>query len=140
MKAASLSLSKQHGFSLIEVLISLVIFSVVLLGSSQTMGYVLKSQATMQLQAKVINELQIRLENVDYESRSEENADTGICSFIKTSSFNVAEKLYYINCYEVEIKKDEKVLNTRPVLTASSTDAQCLINGTPNANCFILGI
>ena len=136
MKNENSSLSKQQGFSLLEVLIALAISSIVVLGSSKVMGHMLKTQAEMNLQSLVIETLQLRLQTADNDE------DKDICEAIDLSDFSIATHTFQLGCAKVEIKKDGKLLTARPVLAADTnkTAAQrCAAAGNSTGSCFVLG-
>lgn len=138
MKKVQLSSSKQLGFNLLEVLVALALFSIVALGSSKVLAYMMKSQADMHRQSIVLDTLQLRLQNISDE------VDKEICESIDLQSFAIAETNYYVGCFEVEIKKDSTVLAKRPVLAATDISAEkateCFQNNQPSDSCFVLGI
>lgn len=115
MKVQKSSFAKQQGFTLIESLVALVLFSIIVLGSSAAIKQMFSSQRDMNLSFIVINELQKRLQQA--QDKSDVN---DICNRINTTSFNINTDLtYYISCKASSIPVGSVDIQW-PVLAASS--------------------
>lgn len=135
MNLPTLPLCKQNGFSLLESLIALAIFSIIVLGSSVAVSRMLSMQNEMNVDFVLINMMQTKLQN----SLNSSSAN-GVCNSIDLNSFIFAGKRYYMACAYEEIN----IENTKvkwPVLAVSDqqNQAQSCANGTPNATCYVVG-
>ena len=114
MKSSISSFYNQKGFSLLEVLIALVIFSIVILGTSQVMNHMLKSQKEINIQSIILGQLQARIQGAVEHSQSND-----VCSSINQEAFEVNGEEYFVACGVNEIVTDNYVIEW-PVLAASS--------------------
>ena len=115
MKLQKSSFAKQQGFTLIESLVALVLFAIIVLGSSAAIKHMLNSQRDMNVSFVVINELQKRLQ------LAQDKSDiSNICNRINTTSFSINTDLtYYISCKASSIPVGSIDVQW-PVLAASS--------------------
>lgn len=114
MKNSSSNFYNQQGFSLLEILVALVIFSIVVLGTGKIMNYILKTQKNIHVQSIVLDQLQARIQGV-----FESNVSADVCDSINQSSFEVDGKEYHIGCGVNEIVVGSYVIEW-PVLAASA--------------------
>lgn len=142
MKQQPLKWSKpiEQGFTLLEALVGLIMFSIILLGSGMVMNYMLKSQKDMQVNAIVIDQMQARVQGAV--GAPSTGASAGICSSIDKSAFMAASKTFYIGCATETIPVNSSTIYW-PVLAASSVSQEaankCADGSALTADCYIVG-
>lgn len=125
---------KQGGFTLIESLVALLIFSIIILGSGVALGRMLNVQKDMHVNFVITNLMQTRLQNALTNT-------SDVCSTIDQTQFSFAEKTYYLACATEEITVDNATIPW-PVLAASATNlttAQSCATGASHADCYVVG-
>ncbi len=137
MKSSISNFYNQKGFSLLEILIALVIFSIVVLGTSQIMNYILKSQKEISIQSIILDQLQARIQSV-----FEYKVSGDVCNSINQEEFEVNGKTYYIGCDVNKIVTDGYVTEW-PVLAASLTGKEaaelCATSKKLTDDCYMVG-
>ncbi len=137
MKSSISSFYNQKGFSLLEVLIALVIFSIVILGTSQVMNHMLKSQKEINIQSIILGQLQARIQGAVEHSQSND-----VCSSINQEAFEVNGEEYFVACGVNEIVTGNYVIEW-PVLAASSKGEEaaelCAILKELTDDCYMVG-
>ena len=137
MKSSISSFYNQKGFSLLEVLIAVVIFSIVILGTSQVMNHMLKSQKEINIQSIILGQLQARIQGAVEHSQSND-----VCSSINQEAFEVNGEEYFVACGVNEIVTGNYVIEG-PVLAASSKGEEaaelCAILKELTDDCYMLG-
>lgn len=136
MKARRSLYCKQHGATLIEVLVALILFSIIIVGSGTLLTQMLRTQKQMQVQSVIINLMQTRLQDALGSPGS-----TNVCTAIAKTTFSLDSKTFYIGCATETIIKDT-VSTTWPVLAASTVsqdDANACANGTLTNTCYVVG-
>lgn len=115
MKVQKSLFAKQQGFTLIESLVALILFSIIVIGSSGAIKYMLNTQRDMNLSHVVINELQKRLQ------QAQDKSDiSNICNRVNTTAFSINTDLtYYISCKPSSLPVGGVNIEW-PVLAASS--------------------
>lgn len=139
MKMHKSKLTKQNGFTLIESLVSLVIFSITVLGSGLTISRMINVQKDMNIDYIVINEMQNKLQIAMQASNS--HAPTTLCSSPSlTSNIVVAAQTFYVSCGTEKIQVDTATIEW-PILAASTnqTTANACAQGNSSESCFIVG-
>lgn len=128
---------KEQGFTLLESLVGLMLFSIVILGSGAAISKMLTAQKDLNTNFIIINMMQSKLQNAL-------NAPmTGnICDSINKDNFTLGGKTYYTACSTIEV--DSSVSNTTwPILAVSQTLAEaqsCVSTSIPtDHNCYIVG-
>lgn len=137
MRSLASNFYNQKGFSLLEVLIALIISSIVILGTSTMMNYILKSQKEISIQSIIINQLQARIQGVFKYTISGD-----VCNSINQEAFEVNGKTYYIGCDVNKIVTGSYV-TAWPVLAASleGEDAAelCATSKKLTDDCYMVG-
>lgn len=135
MKQPTLALSKQAGFTLLESLIALIVFSIVVLGSAAAISRMLHSQRDMQQSAVIIQLMQNKLQQALNRS-----GGNHVCESVNKDNFVVAAKTYYIACGTERINVNATVIEW-PVLAVSDDQekARACAVGTVDAACYIVG-
>jgi prepilin-type N-terminal cleavage/methylation domain-containing protein len=135
MKQLTLRSSKQSGFTLLETLISLGIFSIVALGSATAISRMLHTQKDMQESAVIIQLMQNKLQ------QALNRSGTGsVCDAVNKDNFIVAAKTYYIACGTERINVNSTVIEW-PVLAVSADQAaaQSCASGSVSTSCYVVG-
>lgn len=135
MKAPILPLCKQQGFTLLESLVALVIFSIIILGSGVATSRMLNAQKNMNVDFVILNMMQSKMQNA-LTSRVGGN----ICGAINLDSFVLANTTYYMACGKERIQIDSTVVEW-PVLAVSSVSSKATscANGTADDSCYVVG-
>lgn len=126
---------KQSGFTLIESLVALMIFSIIILGSAAAVSYMLKLQKEMQVNSIIINTIQNKLQNA-----LNTPASASLCSSIDLNSFSLAQQTYHMACATEKIDINGIPVEW-PVLAVSTQKniAQSCAEGTLSSDCYIVG-
>lgn len=125
---------KQCGFTLVESLVALLIFSIVILGSGVALARILNVQKNMHADFVIANLMQTRLQNA-----LTNNSD--VCSSVDQTQFNFADKTYYLACATEQITVNSASIEW-PILAASSVSlaaAQTCATGSFNSECYVVG-
>ncbi|RKG52370.1 type II secretion system protein [Acinetobacter cumulans] len=135
MKQQKSKFYNQHGFTLLESLIGLLVFSIVILGSGAAISKMLVSQKDLNSNFIIINVMQTKLQNALSSS-----SGSNICDSINKDSFVLASKTYYTACASEKITLNDSEIEW-PVLAVSTsqTEAQTCADGTVSDNCYIVG-
>lgn len=137
MRISTSNFYNQKGFSLLEVLIALVIFSIVILGTIKMMNHILKSQKEISIQSIIFDQLQARIQGV-----FEYNLSSDVCSSINQEKFEVNGEEYYIGCGVNEIATGSYVIEW-PVLATSLNGKEaaelCATSKELTDDCYMVG-
>lgn len=125
-------LSKQAGFTIIEVVVSMVIFTIVVVGSGMMLKHSLAMQKEMTVNRIVLNEMQERLRVAD--------GIGDLCDVIDTSSFTAAEQEYFVECAN-EIIEVSGVETKWPILAVAPTLGLAIAcaNNNLHEECYVIG-
>lgn len=126
---------KEQGFTLLESLVGLMLFSIVILGSGAAISKMLTAQKDLNTNFIIINMMQSKLQN------ALNNTNTGsVCTAVNKDSFVLAGKTYYTACSIEKINMGATETEW-PVLAVSTTlaEAQTCANGTASDNCYMVG-
>lgn len=127
---------KTNGFTLIEVLVTIVIFTIVLVASGQVLSTMLKLQAEANVQMIVVDVLQSRLQEATIVA-----VGTNVCDGVDLTTISIKDADFYVACVKDKLEKDDVVIEW-PVLGASATSASQAENcasGLSTDNCFVVG-
>lgn len=135
MKQLTLVSSKQAGFTLLESLIALVIFSIVVLGSATSISHMLHTQKDMKQSAVIINLMQNKLQKA-----LNRTGGSQVCDAVNKDSFQVAQQTFYIACSTERVRVDSTTVDW-PVLAVSTTqqNADTCAQSGDVSNCYVLG-
>lgn len=135
MRNQNSTFSNEIGFTLIETLVGLIIFTIVLLANGKVMNNILKLQAESNIQLVVIDVMQSRLQKAQVNS-----AGTSVCDNVDTTDLAINNVIYYLACSTEKIEKDAVIVEW-PVLGAStdSSKAQLCAEGTTDTSCYVVG-
>ncbi len=135
MKQLTSHSSKHAGFTLLETLIALLIFSIIVLGSATAISRMLYAQKDMQQSAVIIQLMQNKLQQALNRS-----GGSHVCEAVNKDQFIVAAKTYYIACGTERINVNTTVIEW-PVLAVSDSQAkaQACAVGTVDPTCYIVG-
>lgn len=139
MKMHKSKLTNQSGFTLIESLVSLVIFSITVLGSGLAISRMITVQKDMNIDYIVINEMQNKLQIAMQTSGSP--APASLClSPSLTSNITVASQTFYVSCGTEKIQVDSTTIEW-PILAASTNQAAAntCSQGSSSESCFVVG-
>ena len=135
MKAQTSSLCDQGGFTLVESLVALLLFTIIILGSGVAVGRMMNVQKDMHVDFVVTNLMQTRLQNAL-------STNNDVCSTVDKSTFRFGQTDYHLACATEMIQVDASSI-AWPVLAASSTDvntARDCASGTQfDSSCYIVG-
>ena len=135
MKQLTLTSSKQRGFTLLESLIALLIFSIVVLGSATAISRMLQAQKEMQQNSVILNLMQNKLQQALNRS-----SGVNVCDAVNKDRFEVAQQAYFIACATENIQINSTRVDW-PVLAVSTTaaKAQACAQGTNASDCYVVG-
>lgn len=135
MKIQNSTLSNETGFTLIETLVGLIIFTIVLLANGKVMSNVLKLQAESNIQLVVIDVMQSRLQEAQINPTG-----ANVCDNVDTTDLTINNVVYYLACSTEKIEKDDVIVEW-PVLGAStdSSKAQLCAEGSTDISCYVVG-
>lgn len=135
MNQPTLASSKERGFSLLESLIGLLLFSIVILGSGAAVSKMLTAQKDMNTSFIIINLLQSKLQNA---LNTTSTANT--CATINKDSFALGGTTYYVACATEKITVNASQTEW-PVLAVSTSQAsaQSCADGTASDSCYVVG-
>ena len=135
MKALTLPLCKQQGFTLLESLVALVIFSIIILGSGVATSRMLNVQKNMNVDFVILNMMQNKMQNA-----LSSTTGSNVCNAINLDSFVLANTTYYMACGTEKIEIDSTVVEW-PVLAVSavSSKATSCANGSADDSCYVVG-
>jgi prepilin-type N-terminal cleavage/methylation domain-containing protein len=136
-KVSPYKLTKQQGFTLLESLIALVIFSIVMFGSGLVISRMINIQKEMNIGDLITSELQSRLQNSTAITGANE-----ICNSPKLVENIYLEGItYYVRCATEEIKTSANAVTKWPVLAVSQdqAQAQACATGIQHASCYVVG-
>lgn len=136
-KVSQYKSTKQQGFTLLESLVALVIFSIVMFGSGLVISRMLNVQKEMNVDEIIISELQSRLQNTMSVADSNE-----ICAMPElTQNLQLEGIIYHVRCSTEEIKMASNVVTKWPVLAVSknAAEAQDCAAGGYHASCYVVG-
>lgn len=136
MKIQAMQSTKQKGFTLLESLVGLVIFSIIIFGSGLAISRMLNVQKDINTNYVIINEMQNRLQSA---IQSTEGTPVPVCestTLKQNISFN--GKVYIVKCGVIKVGSSEVEW---PVLAASTdaTKATACAAGTASDDCYIVG-
>lgn len=136
MKLPTSPYSKQKGFTLIESLIALVIFSIIVMGSGAAISKMLTVQKNMNVDFLIINNMQEKLQ-------SALNNDVGnsTCSAVEfDKNIEIAGQTYYVACAVETIPAGTTNIEW-PVLAVSTNlaTAQSCATGQLDSSCYVVG-
>jgi|GEM_PF-4060952 len=133
-------LSKQTGFTVIEVVVSMVIFTVIVIGSGMLMKHSLNVQKEMNRSTFISNYMQERLRLIENAA-----SEADICTqILAIGSFPFDGAVLHIGCAIelVEITNAAGTISTGwPVIAVASSQAiaQACAEGTDADECYIIG-
>ena len=129
--------TKQQGFTLLESLVALAIFSIVVLGSGLVMSRMLHVQKNMYVDDIIINEMQNRLQN----SMISSGAQQACQSAALKQNIQIDGQSYYVGCATEEIRVSESAVVEWPVLAVShnAAHAQACATGIQHRSCYVVG-
>lgn len=136
MNAQTSKFSNQHGFSLLESLIALLIFSMIVLGSGVAISRMLNVQKDMNLNNIILNTMQTRLQNASTGSTT-----ANVCSAVDLTQFVLAGKTYHVGCSTETIGSGASMI-AWPILGVSHETlaiASACANGTAHISCYVVG-
>ncbi len=137
MKSKSISF-KQQGFTLLEALIALVVFSIIILGSGTVLSRMLHTQKDIHVQSIIINQMQARLQGAVVNN----TPTSGLCGAINKDSILIDGHTYYVGCGIEQIVKNG-IVTEWPVLAISSTSQEssdrCADGTNITTDCYIVG-
>ncbi|WP_436913948.1 PulJ/GspJ family protein [Acinetobacter schindleri] len=137
MKAQRLPFVNQQGVTLLESLIALILFSIIVLGSSAAIKQMLSTQKDMNISFIVINEMQQRLQ------KAQDKVNVGnVCDRVETTPFSINSELtYYFECTTKSLNIGGTEVKW-PILAASSQSAtiakNCAADNLDNS-CYVVG-
>lgn len=138
MKQQPLLSVSQRGFTLIESLIALVLFAIIVLGSSVAIQQMLSTQKEMNISFIVVNEMQNRLQ-----SAQDKTNVTNVCDRVSTLPYEInSSQKYYFGCSTEKISAGTKTIEW-PVLAASTTSetvaSNCAKGTLIDPTCYVVG-
>lgn len=135
MKQPTSPLCKQHGFTLLESLIALIIFSIIILGSGTAVSRMLNVQKDMHVDFIIINLMQNKLQNALATTSAGD-----VCNGINLDHFVLAKTTYYMGCANEKIEIDSTFV-TWPVLAVSTDQntANACAEGSHDDRCYVVG-
>ena len=136
MKSPTSKSFNQNGFSLLESLISLLIFSIIVMGSGVAVSRMLNVQKDMNLNGIILNMMQTRLQNA-----SSSSPTRNICASVDVNQFTLASKTYYVGCSTETIGSGSSMI-AWPVLAVSNQTqaiASACAEGTSHISCYVVG-
>lgn len=144
MKKHNFKSISQQGFTLLESLVGLVIFSIIICGSGLAISKMLKTQSNMNIDNIIINELQSRLQIAQ-----QMDATANLCeaTAFKTN-IEFKGKIYFVACaiFSTDIEALKSMSNPSkiswPVLTASAKSkavAEQCAQGEADSSCYTVG-
>lgn len=136
MKSPTSKFFNQHGFSLLESLIALLIFSMIVMGSGVAISRMLNVQKEMNLNSVILNMMQTRLQNA-----SNSSTTTNICNSVDVSQFSLGGQPYYVGCSTDTIGSGTGMI-AWPILAVSAKSqviATGCASGTSHISCYIVG-
>lgn len=141
MRKQTLMSSKQQGFTLLEALVALIIFSVIVVGSGVVLNWILKTQTNAYINGIIIDQMQARLQGAIVSPLSASNP----CNSIDKTPFSVDGQTYHISCDIQPIAVNSTTINW-PILAVSTTQdsadacASAVVTNTPpDLTCYIVG-
>lgn len=128
--------SKHRGFSLLEALVGLFLFTIIFMGSSMTIKHMLASQKNLNISFIITNTMQARLQ-----SALEYPGTGNLCDVIDQNSFSLNGTTYYTECAVETITLSPTSTVDWPILAVSSiqADAQSCAAGAITDSCYIVG-
>ncbi|MBB4836724.1 type II secretion system protein [Acinetobacter schindleri] len=137
MKQQPLLSVSQGGFTLIESLIALLLFAIIVLGSSAAIKHMLSIQKDMNISFIVVNEMQNRLQG------AHDKTDViNVCDRVLTTPYEInSSQKYYFGCSTKKISAETKTIEW-PVLAVSTTSATVATNcakGIIDPTCYVVG-
>lgn len=137
MKTLRSAYSGQCGFTLLESLIGLALFSIIFLGTSAALKHLTQAQTQINSSLVITNILQARLQNaLDHVGAG------NICSSVNQDTFSLGKQTYYTFC-SIE---EHSLANTSakikwPFLVASTSqnEAQECATGVVHETCYVVG-
>lgn len=136
MKTSQFHFSKVRGFTLIESLIALLIFSIIVLGSGIALQQMLIVQKDIGQNYVLLNAMQNRLQNA-----LNHGVSNDLCTSVDLTSLIVNHTTFYFAC-STEIMNEIGTATYWPILTASpdlKSAQDCAAHpDTPNT-CYIVG-
>ncbi|MQW93168.1 prepilin-type N-terminal cleavage/methylation domain-containing protein [Acinetobacter wanghuae] len=126
--------AKQRGVTLVESLISLLLFSIIVLGSGAAIKSMITTQKDMNIGFIIVNEMQNRLQ-----AAQTQTSVANLCSRISTATKSIGNTTYYFKCFTQRMSTDWTV--EMPILVASQkADVldSCITNG-PDPSCYVVG-
>ena len=139
MNKQTFKLTNQRGFTLIESLVGLIIFSIIAFGSGLAISRMLNVQKDMNINYIVINEMQNKLQTAMQTTAT--NPPATLCeSPSLTSNIVVANTTFYVACATEKITVDTTIIEW-PILAASKNQAQATscAQGTLSDSCYVVG-
>ncbi|WP_179998998.1 type II secretion system protein [Acinetobacter sp. YH12239] len=147
MKVQKFKSTNQRGFTLLESLVGLLIFSIIVFGSGLAISKMLNTQRYMNIDNIVINELQNRLQTITIS-----NDSTDVCASFNnqpavSKSFTLNGNTYYIYCNlnSENMSETSGVAGTKitwPVLAASTNESHaktCAEGSIDGLDCYRVG-
>lgn len=138
MKQQPLLSVSQRGFTLIESLIALVLFAVIVLGSSVAIKHMLITQKEMNISFIVVNEMQNRLQ-----SAQDKTDVINVCDRVLTTPYEInSSQKYYFGCFTEKISAGTKTIEW-PVLAVSTISetvaTDCAKGSVIDPTCYVVG-
>ena len=136
MKKYKSPLTSQQGFTLLESLVALLIFSIVVFGSGLAISRMLNVQKDMNMDYIIINEMQNKLQNTVIATGSNNVCDAPSLK----QNIQLNGKTYYVACGTEKITVSGSIVEW-PVLAVSldAGQAQGCVDGILSSSCYIVG-
>lgn len=131
---------KKAGFTLVETLVTLVIFTIILLASGKVLSNMLKLQTESNIQLTVIDILQSRLQESAIVPTGANVCSSAALTADITIKIKNVDTIYYVACEREKMVKDGVEVEW-PVLGASTDQNQVndCAKGIASDGCFIVG-
>lgn len=136
MKKYKSQLTSQQGFTLLESLVALIIFSIVVFGSGLAISRMLNVQKDMNMDYIISNEMQNKLQNTVIATGSNNVCDAPSLK----ENIEINGKIYYVACSTEKITVSDSLVEW-PVLAVSldAAQAKACADGMLSSSCYMVG-